>query len=240
MPWRAHHGTMTRVSEATTDCGIDQELPIFTSLRGYKTASFTQDTVAGLTLGRCSFPRPSPTRRSAFARDRVVHGSARRCCSTRRSDRRSIWSSGRGDRGPVGRGGCGPGGPDNFLAFTAMLALATGVLAHLAGLLRLGFVANLIAEPVIEGLHHRAGADHHRRAVAQGLRLREGRAVLPAGLGIPSPSRRHAVANAHSWRPFLCNRRGVRQSRRAFPHRVAVAFGIAVVHLFDLSRRWSR
>jgi sulfate permease, SulP family len=43
------------------------------------------------------------------------------------------------------------GGPDNLLAFTAMLALATGVLALLAGLLRLGFLSNFISEPVMKG-----------------------------------------------------------------------------------------
>jgi MFS superfamily sulfate permease-like transporter len=32
-----------------------------------------------------------------------------------------------------------------------MLALVTGVVALVAGLLRLGFVANLIAEPVMKG-----------------------------------------------------------------------------------------
>src|SRR4029079_8954389 len=34
------------------------------------------------------------------------------------------------------------GGPDNFAAYTSVLALVTGVLALLAGLLRLGFLAN--------------------------------------------------------------------------------------------------
>jgi high affinity sulfate transporter 1 len=43
------------------------------------------------------------------------------------------------------------GGPDNFAAFTAMLALAVGTLALLAGLLRLGFLANFISEPVLKG-----------------------------------------------------------------------------------------
>jgi high affinity sulfate transporter 1 len=43
------------------------------------------------------------------------------------------------------------GGPEDFAAFTAMLAITTGVLALLAGLLRLGFLANFISEPVLKG-----------------------------------------------------------------------------------------
>jgi high affinity sulfate transporter 1 len=43
------------------------------------------------------------------------------------------------------------GGPQNFAAFTAMLAIVTGLLALLAGALRLGFLANFISEPVLKG-----------------------------------------------------------------------------------------
>ena len=43
------------------------------------------------------------------------------------------------------------GGPDDVLAFTAVLALMTGALALAAGLLRLGFLANFISEPVLKG-----------------------------------------------------------------------------------------
>ncbi|MFA5885015.1 MAG: SulP family inorganic anion transporter [Acidimicrobiia bacterium] len=43
------------------------------------------------------------------------------------------------------------GGPANFAAFTAVLALVTGGLALLAGLFRLGFVANFISESVLKG-----------------------------------------------------------------------------------------
>lgn len=40
---------------------------------------------------------------------------------------------------------------EDFAAFTATLALVTGVIALLAGLLRLGFMANFISEPVLKG-----------------------------------------------------------------------------------------
>jgi SulP family sulfate permease len=43
------------------------------------------------------------------------------------------------------------GSGDKFAAFTAALAITTGVAALLAGLLRLGFLASFISEPVIKG-----------------------------------------------------------------------------------------
>ena len=42
-------------------------------------------------------------------------------------------------------------GADDFAALTAALAIVTGVLALAAGLLRLGFLASVISEPVIKG-----------------------------------------------------------------------------------------
>lgn len=44
-----------------------------------------------------------------------------------------------------------PVGSDRFTAMTAALAITTGLAALLAGLLRLGFVASFISEPVIKG-----------------------------------------------------------------------------------------
>src|SRR5438105_4167138 len=38
-----------------------------------------------------------------------------------------------------------------FAALTATLAITVGILAVLAGLLRLGFLANFISEPVLKG-----------------------------------------------------------------------------------------
>src|SRR5215207_3216705 len=40
---------------------------------------------------------------------------------------------------------------DTFTAMTAALAIATGIAALLAGVLRLGFLASFISEPVIKG-----------------------------------------------------------------------------------------
>ena len=43
------------------------------------------------------------------------------------------------------------GGTAEFVAFTAALAIVTGVIGFLAGLLRLGFIASFISEPVLKG-----------------------------------------------------------------------------------------
>ena len=42
-------------------------------------------------------------------------------------------------------------GSDDFLALTVALALTTGIVALVAGLLRLGFLASFISEPVLKG-----------------------------------------------------------------------------------------
>ena len=44
-----------------------------------------------------------------------------------------------------------PVGDNRFVVFTAGLAIATGLAALIAGLLRLGFLASFISEPVIKG-----------------------------------------------------------------------------------------
>jgi high affinity sulfate transporter 1 len=44
-----------------------------------------------------------------------------------------------------------PVGSDRFVAMTAALAITTGLAALLAGVLRLGFLANFISEPVLKG-----------------------------------------------------------------------------------------
>jgi SulP family sulfate permease len=149
-------GSLTRGSQATAaDFDLDK-IPIFTSLRGYARSWFTRDMVAGLTLWAVLVPEalayvaiagvspviglyavpPALLLYAAFGSSKhliVGPGAATAALSAAAVAELTT------------------GGPDNFLAFTAMLALVTGVLALVAGLLRLGFVANLIAEPVMKG-----------------------------------------------------------------------------------------
>jgi MFS superfamily sulfate permease-like transporter len=134
--------------------GMDH-IPIFTSLRGYERSWFTRDMVAGLTVWAVLAPEvlaygtiagvspviglyalpPALLLYAAFESSKhLVVGPGAATAALSAAAVAELTT----------------GGPDNFLAFTAMLALATGVLALVAGLLRLGFVANLIAEPVMK------------------------------------------------------------------------------------------
>ena len=191
------------------------QLPIFTSLRGYKTAWFTRDTVAGLTLWAVLVPEALAYATIAGVSPVIglyavppalllyaAFGSSKHLVIGPGAATAALSAAAVAD--------LTTGGPDNFLAFTAMLALATGVLALAAGLLRLGFVANLIAEPVMKGFIIGLALTIIVGQLPKifGFEKEEGDFFQQAW-GLPSPSRRHAVANAHSWRPFVCDRRGV-------------------------------
>ena len=83
-----------------------------------------------------------------------------------------------------------PVGDNRFAAFTAGLALATGLAALVAGVLRLGFLANYISEPVLKGVHRRPRVDNHRRPAPQAARHHQGqRRLLRAGLAHRHPPR---------------------------------------------------
>ena len=130
------------------------------------------------------------------------------------------------------------GGPDNFAAFTAMLAIATGVLALLAGLCRLGFLANFISEPVMRGF-----------VIGLSMTIIVGQ--LPKVFGfekgegdffeqswdflrhLDDTQWRTLVVGASSFAIVLL----LRRYAPAIPASlVAVAFGIVVVHVFDLEQ----
>jgi sulfate permease, SulP family len=130
------------------------------------------------------------------------------------------------------------GGPQNFAAFTATLAIVTGVLALLAGLLRLGFLANFIAEPVLKGF-----------IIGLALTIIVGQ--LPKIFGFEKGEGdffeqlwdfiRHL--NETEWRTLAVGVLsfaivvGLRKFAPAVPASlVAVAFGIAVVYIFDLDQ----
>ena len=60
--------------------------------------------------------------------------------------------------------------PARYVALAAALALAMGVLLSLAGVFRLGFVADFFGKPVLLGLHQRRRADRDRVPVRQAPR----------------------------------------------------------------------
>jgi SulP family sulfate permease len=130
------------------------------------------------------------------------------------------------------------GGPANFAAFTATIAIVTGVLALLAGLFRLGFVANFIAEPVLKGF-----------IIGLALTIIVGQ--LPKIFGFEKEGENFFEQlwnfilhlNETEWRTLTVGALsfaiviGLRKFAPKVPAAlVAVAFGIAVVKIFNLDQ----
>ncbi len=130
------------------------------------------------------------------------------------------------------------GGPENFAAFTAMLAIMTGLFALVAGLLRLGFLASFISEPVMKGF-----------VIGLALTIMVGQ--LPKIFGFEKGEGDFFEEAWHflthlddtQWRTLVVGVLSfaivmvLRRFAPAVPASlVAVVFGIGVVHLFDLGQ----
>jgi high affinity sulfate transporter 1 len=145
------------VSDATTvERPARRSWPVFASLAGYDRRWLRGDVIAGLTvwavlvpeaLAYASIAGVSPVVGLYAAPPALVlyaaFGSSRHLVVGPMSATAALSAAAVAD--------LTTGGPDDVLAFTAMLALVTGVIALLAGLLRLGFLANFISEPVLKG-----------------------------------------------------------------------------------------
>lgn len=129
---------------------------VFGSLRGYRRAWLRRDLVAGLTVWAVLIPESLAYASIAGVSPVVglyaaipalllypVLGSSRHLVVGPMSATAALSA------GVVG--GIVATGSEEFPAYTAGLALAVGTLAVLAGLLRLGFLANFISEPVLKG-----------------------------------------------------------------------------------------
>src|SRR6478735_5665932 len=128
---------------------------------------------------------------------------------------------------------------DNYVALTAALAIVTGVVAMIAGLLRLGFLAGFISEPVLKGF-------------IVGLALTIIMGQLPKLFGVDAASGNFfeklwglvtALGETH-WPTFvvgflsLALVLGLRRYLPLVPGSlVAVALGVIVVMLFDLDQK---
>ena len=129
-------------------------------------------------------------------------------------------------------------GSSQFVTLTAALAITAGVIAVIAGLLRLGFVANFISEPVLKGF-------------IIGLALTIIAGQLPKLFGVEGGSGNffekvwdliRNLGETH-WRTLavgLVSLAIVVGFRRFLPvipgSLVAVAFGVGVVYAFDLDK----
>lgn len=132
------------------------KLSLFTSLRGYERSWLRFDVVAGLTVWAVLVPEAlayatiagvSPVIGLYAAPPALVlyaaFGSSKHLVAGPMAATAALSAAAVAD--------LVAGGTDKFVAFTAALAIVTGVLALAAGLLRLGFLANFISEPVLKG-----------------------------------------------------------------------------------------
>ena len=130
-------------------------LPVFTSLSGYDRGWLRSDVVAGLTvwavlvpeaLAYASIAGVSPVVGLYAAPAALVlyaaFGSSRHLVVGPMSATAALSAAAVADVITA---------DDDFAALTATLAIATGIAATCAGLLRLGFLANFISEPVLKG-----------------------------------------------------------------------------------------
>jgi sulfate permease, SulP family len=129
---------------------------LFASLRDYRAAWLRGDVVAGLTVWAVLIPESLAYASIAGVSPVVglyaavpalllypVFGSSRHLVVGPMSATAALSA------GVVG--GFVSAGSDDFVAYTAGLAIAVGVVAAVAGVLRLGFVASFISEPVLKG-----------------------------------------------------------------------------------------
>jgi SulP family sulfate permease len=136
--------------------GARVKLPLFTSLRGYHTGWLRGDVVAGLTvwavlvpeaLAYASIAGVSPVVGLYAAPGALLlyaaFGSSRHLVTGPMSATAALSAAAVADVATPNSAG--------FLAHTTALAIPTGFLALVAGLLRLGFLASFISEPVLKG-----------------------------------------------------------------------------------------
>jgi high affinity sulfate transporter 1 len=135
---------------------VGQRLALFPSLRGYRHEWLRSDLVAGLTvwavlvpeaLAYASIAGVSPVVGLYAAPGALLLyaalGSSRQLVVGPMAATAALSAATVGELVAHDSG--------QFAAFTAGLAIAAGVAALLAGLLRLGFLANFISEPVLKG-----------------------------------------------------------------------------------------
>jgi high affinity sulfate transporter 1 len=216
-------------------------MALFPSLHGYRRAWLRGDLVAGLTVWAVLVPEglayasiagvPPKVGLAAAPAALIFYaalGSSRHLSVGPMSATAALSAAIVGTYAAAGSG--------QFVALTAALAVSTGVVALIAGVLRLGFVANLISEPVLKGF-------------IIGLSLTVIVGQLPAIFGVPGV---HGDFFERLWHFLkelgdthgltllvgalsLALILGLRRVAPAVPgYLAAVVLGIAAAHIFDL------
>src|SRR6476620_10381377 len=215
---------------------------VFTSLRGYQRAWLRPDLVAGLTVWAVLVPESLAYATIAGVPPVVglyaavpalalyaLLGTSRQLVVSPMSATAAL---------SIGVVATVSSNPDDLVGLTTALALATGLVAIGAGLLRLGFLASFISEPVLKGF-------------IIGLALTIIAGQLPKLFGVEKGSGnffeqiRHLVGELDSTSGItlavgLVSLVVVFALRRYLPvvpgSLVVALFGIIVVHLFDLEQ----
>jgi high affinity sulfate transporter 1 len=217
------------------------KLPVFTWVPSYQRGFLRGDVIAGLTVWAVLVPEAlayatiagvSPVVGLYAAPGALIlyaaFGSSRHLVTGPMAATAALSAAAVADLANVGDG--------NFLALTTALAITTGVLAVLAGLFRLGFLASFISEPVLKGF-----------IIGLALTIMVGQ--LPKIFGVPKGSGNFfeqlwdlltslgdtsgltLLVGALSLAVVLALRRFVPVVPGSL---VAVLLGIAAVHLFNL------
>ena len=132
------------------------KLPVFTWARGYDRSWLRGDVIAGLTVWAVLVPEAlayaaiagvSPVVGLYAAPGALIFyaafGSSRHLVTGPSAATAALSAAAVGD--------LAAGGSDEFVQLTITLALVVGMLALVAGALRLGFLASFISEPVLKG-----------------------------------------------------------------------------------------
>jgi sulfate permease, SulP family len=129
---------------------------LFSSLRGYRAGWFRGDAIAGLTVWAVLVPEAlayatiagvSPVVGLYAAPAALIHyaafGSSKHLVAGPMAATAALSAAAVAE--------FATGGSNHFAALTVALALTTGIVAVVAGLLRMGFLASFISEPVLKG-----------------------------------------------------------------------------------------
>ena len=174
----------------------------FGSLRGYRTEWLSGDAIAGLTVWAVLVPEALAYATIAGVSPVVglyaapgalilyaVFGSSRHLITGPMSATAALSAA------VVAQ--LATAGSNEFVTLTAALAITAGVIALLAGLLRLGFLANFISEPVLKGFIIGLALTIIVGQLPKLFGVEKGeRRLLRADLGPHPAPRRHGVADA--------------------------------------------
>ena len=155
-------------------------LPVLDSLRGYSPAFIAPDLIAGVTLAAIAIPEQMATARLGALPPQIgffafiaasfafaLFGASRQLSAGADSTITPIFAAGLALMAAAGA--------PHYAALAAALALMVGLIVGAAGILRMGWIGNLLSVPVTLGFL--AGIAVHI-AVSQ----------LPAALGLPALS----------------------------------------------------